>query len=153
MRNVVVHSTTRPEIHTTGDKIPSHVLVPAVGISASWADAVVLGIPVRMGIAFIVPAPVIAVVMPVAAIVPVAVVLFVPILIVLLATVTMVVAVLPRCGDGQGSCQSHEQCSRNDFSHRASLQKIRCWPTLTPPSNLCRFGFSQAVSAFSHYAP
>src|SRR6266700_6893194 len=132
IRIVVEHYATRPEIHATGDKIPSHMLIPAVRIGAPRADTVVFGIPVRMGIALIVPATVISVVMPVAAIVPVSVVAFVPILIVLLATVTMVVAVLPRSSDGQGSCQSHEQCSRNDFSHRTSLQKIRFRPTLTP---------------------
>src|SRR5207245_3660134 len=93
----------------------------------------------------IVPALMLAVVVPVATIVPMSVVAFVSAVVVLLATITTVIAVLARCGDGQGSCQSHEQCSSNDFAHRSSLQK-----SLFP---LCRFGVSQAVGASSYYLP
>src|SRR6266446_8717470 len=155
IRIVVEHHATRTEIHPPRNKICSHVLVSAIRIGAPRPDAVVLGIPVRMGVALIVPAPVISVVMPVAAIVAMFVVAWVLVLIVLLATITVVVALLPRCGDSQGSCQGHEQCSRNDFSHRASLQKIRCRPTLpySPVQSLSVRLFEGRLVASSYYHP
>src|SRR2546425_6678838 len=63
IRIVVEHHAARAVINPTGDKYFSHVFVAAVRISAPWLDAVVVGIPVGMGVVRIVPALVFAVVM------------------------------------------------------------------------------------------
>src|SRR5437870_6602316 len=132
IRVVVEHHAPRPEIHVPRDKVSPHMLVSAIGIGMPRADAVMVVVPIAVvRVMRIVPALMLAVVVPVGTIVPMSVVAFVSAVVVLLATITTVIAVLARCGDGQGSCQSHEQCSSNDFAHRSSLQ-INTLPNSSP---------------------
>ncbi len=85
------------------------MLVTAVGISAPWLDAVVVGIPIGMGVVGIIPTLVIAIVMAVAIVV--LVLSFVLPVVVTIVPIAVVVAVLGRSGDGKRSRQSHEPYS------------------------------------------
>src|SRR2546428_10146741 len=80
IRIVVEHHAARAVIDPTGDKYFSHVVVAAVRIGAPRLDAVVVGIPVGMGVVRIVPALVFAVVMAVPGGAPVLVLITAPLL-------------------------------------------------------------------------
>jgi len=108
-RIVVELNAASPEIHAPGNEVASHMLVTAVRIGPAWLNAIVIGVPVGVGIAAILPIPVIPVVVAVATIIPMPVITAVFAFIVAVAAVTVVVAVLRRCSEGNCPCQGHEQ--------------------------------------------
>jgi len=109
----------------------SHMGVAAMGIRAAWADAFVLRIPIPvMGIVWIIPTLVFAVIVILA--IAVVTALFVPALmlaiIVPLIAVTVVVAILRRRGQSQRGCQCRENNSRKEFAHECSLLNRKAEP-------------------------
>jgi hypothetical protein len=103
VRIVMEHDAPSPEIHSPGDEFTSNVFVAAVRIRPPGPDTVVVGIPVRVWVVRIVPASVISVVMSIATIVSVFVIAFVFPVVVAIVPVTIVIAILMRCGDRQRS--------------------------------------------------
>src|SRR5438876_19231 len=63
IRVVVEHDAARPVINAPGDEYFSHVFVASSRIGAAWLEAVVVGIPIGVGVVWIVPALVFAIVM------------------------------------------------------------------------------------------
>src|SRR5437879_2812620 len=106
IRVVVEHHAARPVINAPGDKYFSHVFVASSRIGAAWLEAVMVGIPIGVGVVWIVPALVFAIVM------AVVVTIFVLVAAFMLPIVVAVVAILMRGGDRQRSCQSHENHAR-----------------------------------------
>src|SRR5260370_11109160 len=114
------------------------------------AYAVMVVVPIAV-VLVLVPTLMLSVVVPIAVVA--AIFVLVPSLV--LPVVMSVVTVLRRCGDGQRSCQSHEQCSSNDFAHRLLFKKTRVAGRTSPipPSNSCRCGFRRRVGGSSYYPP
>src|SRR5438105_1522650 len=65
IRIVIEHHAACPVIDAPGNEYFSHVFVASSRIGAAWLEAVVVGIPIGVGVVWIVPALVFAIVVPV----------------------------------------------------------------------------------------
>src|SRR5207249_3039672 len=121
IRVVVEHDAARPVINAPGDKYLSDVFVASSRIGAACLEAVVVGIPIGVGVARIVPAFVLAIIVAIAVVIAI----FVLVAAFMLAIVVVVGAILMRGGDRQRSGQSHKNHTCQDFSHTLFLQDLR----------------------------
>ena len=108
VRIVKQHHAPGAVVDPLGDEYFSHMSIPAVGIGASGADSIVVGIPLAIvaTVAVLVPALVFTVVVVIAFIVAVLFPSF------MLPVVVAIVAVPLRRRNRQSACQSHEQNAR-----------------------------------------